>query len=168
MSNYASAPIDLSGTSKVTVEFWLNWNAYANNDALAMEFTPNFNNQPGGFLVDPNASTGSFGIAIGSGSSREDIYIPRPSAGAWHYYALVFDTTAAAGAQITPYVDGKPVTYSVASQGTGAGNFANSTLYLMSRDGNALFGAASLQEVAIYNQPLTAATVAAHYAAGTP
>ena len=55
----------------------------------------------------------------------------------------------------------------MASQGTGAGNFANSTLYLMSRDGNALFGAASLQEVAIYNQPLTAATVAAHYAAGT-
>ncbi|MFZ1996062.1 MAG: N,N-dimethylformamidase beta subunit family domain-containing protein [Solirubrobacteraceae bacterium] len=167
-SNYASAPIDLSATSKVTVEFWLNWAAYANNDALAMEYTPNFNNQPGGFLVDPNASTGSFGVAIGSGSGREDIYFPRPSAGAWHYYAFVFDTTAAAGAQITPYVDGKPVTYSVATQGTGAGNFANSTLYLMSRDGNALFGAASLQEVAIYNQPLTAPTIAAHYAAGTP
>jgi PKD repeat protein len=167
LSNYASAPVDLSGTSQVTVEFWLNWNAYSNNDALAMEFTPNFNNQPGGFLVDPNASTGSFGVAIGNGSSREDIYFGRPSAGAWHYYALVFNSAAPAGTQITPYVDGQPVSYTVASQGTGAGNFANSTLYLMSRDGNALFGGASLQEVALYNQTLTASTVAAHYAAGT-
>ena len=36
-------PLNLSGTGKLTIEFWLKWNHYANNDALAMEFTPNFN-----------------------------------------------------------------------------------------------------------------------------
>jgi PKD repeat protein len=165
--NYASAPVDLSGTSKVTVEFWLNWNNFANDDSLAMEFTPNFNSNPGGFLVDPNASSGSFGVAIGQGGSREDIYFARPSAG-WHYYAFVLDTTQPASTEITPYVDGKAVPFTVGTSGTGAGPFANSTLYLMSRGGAALFGTGSLDEVALYGQALSAGTISSHYAAGTP
>ena len=35
--------MNLSGQSAITVEFWLKWNAYGNNDALAMELTPNYN-----------------------------------------------------------------------------------------------------------------------------
>ncbi|MEO8715244.1 MAG: PKD domain-containing protein, partial [Acetobacteraceae bacterium] len=167
-SNFASAPLNLSGSSQLTVEFWLNWNAYANDDALAMEFTPNFNALPGGFLVDPDASTGSFGAALGVGASRNTVYFTRPSAGSWHYYALVFDTTAPGATEITPYVDGQPVSYTKDSNGTGAGPFANSTLYLMSRGGSALFGAGALDHVAIYSQSLSASTVAAHYAAGVP
>ena len=54
--------------SKLTIEFWLKWNDYANNDALAMEFTPNFNSNAGGFLVDPNA--GQFGGTFGVGHRR--------------------------------------------------------------------------------------------------
>ena len=61
------AAVDLSGTSQLTLEFWLNWSAYANNDDLAFEFTPNFNNNDGGFLVDPNA--GELGGKFGSGSA---------------------------------------------------------------------------------------------------
>ena len=167
-SNYATAPLNLSGTSQVTIEFWLNWNVYANNDALAMEFTPNFNSAAGGFLVDPNAASGNFGIGIGLGGSRNTAYFTRPSAGAWHYYAFVLDTTQAGATEITPYVDGQPVTFTKDSSGTGGGNFANSTLYLMSRGGSALFGAGALDDVAIYNQPLSATTIAAHYAAGVP
>ena len=48
-------PSTCRARSKLTVEFWLKWNAYANDDRLAMEFTPNFNDNAGGFLVDPNA-----------------------------------------------------------------------------------------------------------------
>ncbi len=147
------------------MEFWLKWNQYANNDALAMEFTPNFNENPGGFLIDPNAGEygGTFGVGIGDTSNRNSIFFTRPSAGVWHHYAIVIDTTAAAGSEITPYVDGQPVSYQQESAETGQGAFANSTLYLFSRDGNSLFGAGELDELAIYNQPLSATTIFEHY-----
>jgi YD repeat-containing protein len=161
----ASAKLDLSASSQLTVEFWLNWSAYANDDKLAFEFTPNFNNNDGGFLVDPNAGDlgGKFGIGIGRGASRNNAYFDRPSAGAWHHYALVFDTTAAAAQQITPYVDGKAVAYAKTASGTGAGKFANSTLFFMSRNALTLFGKGSLDEVALYNRSLSAAEVGAHF-----
>ncbi len=165
VSDYGSVPLDLSGTNKLTIEFWLKWNAYANNDALAMEFTPNFNENSGGFLVDPNAPEfgGTFGIAIGSAANRNSIFIQRPSAGVWHHYAVVIDTTAAGANVITPYVDGAPVSAQQEGTATGQGAFANSTLYLMSRAGSALFGAGQLDQLAIYNTPLSAGTIFQHY-----
>jgi YD repeat-containing protein len=163
-SDSASTAVDLSSTSKLTVEFWLKWNAYANDDALAMELTSNFNDNNGGLLVDPNApqSGGTFGVALGRFGARNNVFFARPSAGAWHHYALVLDTTAPGASQITPYVDGQPVTYTKTDSGTGAGPFANSTLYLMSRAGTALRGAGDLDELAIYNRTLSAATIADH------
>jgi YD repeat-containing protein len=167
LSGAASAAVDYSGTSKLTVEFWLNWAAYANDDDLALELTPNFNENDGGFLVDPNAGDlgGKFGIAIGRGESRNNAFFARPSAGEWHHYAFVLDTAAAAAQQITPYVDGKAVSYEKLSSGTGAGNFAKSTLALMSRNASALFGKGSLDELAIYNRTLSASEILNHYLA---
>ena len=132
---------------------------------LAFEFTPNFNSNPGGFLVDPNAPEegGKFAVGIGSGSSRNTVYFERPSEGQWHYYAIVMNTGASAENQITPYVDGKVVPYTKTMSGTGAGNFANSTLYFMSRAGSALFGTGDLDEVALYNRVLSAATIDDHF-----
>ncbi len=169
ISGKAQAPVNLSETSKLTVEFWLKWNKYENNDALAMEFTSNFNSEPGGFLVDPNASDlgGKFAVGIGKGTTRNNVFFARPSAGVWHYYAFVLDTTAAGASEITPYVDGQKVSYTKIESGTGAGTFANSTLNFMSRGGASLFGAGTLDEVALYNQTLTPATVLAHYALGS-
>jgi PKD repeat protein len=164
-SDSGAIPMDLSGTSQITVEFWLKWSHYANDDALAMEFTPNFNANAGGFLVDPDAGEfgGTFGVSIGTPESRNSVFFARPSVGAWHHYALVIDTTAPAASEITPYVDGQPVSYQKESSETGQGAFANSTLYLMSRAGSSLFGAGTLDELAIYNQPLSATTVFTHY-----
>jgi len=161
----ASAAVNLSTTTDLTVEFWLRWNAFADDDDLAMELTENFNANPGGFLIDPNSSSESFGVAIGESESRNNAYFARPSAGAWHHYAFVFDTTAAAAQQIIPYVDGKAVAFSKGASGTGAGPFANAAIYLMSRAGGNLFGAGTLDEVAIYDQALTAAQIAGHFAA---
>jgi len=164
-SDFGAVPLNLSGTSQITVEFWLKWNQYANNDALAMEFSPNFNEHPGGFLVDPNAPEfgGTFGVGIGMGGARNSIFFARPSAGVWHHYALVLNGGAPAASEITPYVDGQPVTFQQESSGSGAGAFANSTLYLMSRAGSALFGSGTLDELAIYNGALAAGTVLQHY-----
>ena len=77
------------------------------------------------------------------------------------------DSAAAAAEEIKPYVDGKAVSFTKTASGTGAGNFANSSLNFMSRAASSLFGAGSLDEVAIYNRALDAATIAAHYA-GNP
>jgi PKD repeat protein len=157
--------LDLSARGVITVEFWLNWASYSNDDRLAMEFTSNFNNNAGGFLVDPNApqNGGTFAIGIGNDASRNNVFFARPSAGAWHHYAIVLDTTAPAATQITPYVDGQPVTYTKGSSGTGQGNFANSTLYLMSRGGTSLLGNGTLDELAIYSKALSATTITEHY-----
>ena len=165
----ATANLSLSGTSQVTVEFWMKWNGFANDDDLALEYTPNFNSTSGGFLIDPNApqNGGKFGVAIGNGSSRNNVFFDRPSAGKWHHYAFVLDSTAAADKQILPYVDGVPVSYTKANSGTGAGVFANSSLNFMSRGASSLFGAGALDELALYNRALTATTIALHYA-GNP
>ena len=165
VNDAVAAPLNLSSKSAITVEFWLKWNSYSNDDRLAMEFTNNFNEAPGGFLVDPNAPQlgGSFGVGIGAGASRNNVFFARPTAGQWHHYAFVLDTSAPAAQQITPYVDGKAVTYTKLDSGTGAGNFANSTLNLMSRAGSALFGTGDLDEVSIFGSALSAASVADNY-----
>ena len=69
------------------------------------------------------------------------------------------------GPSITPYVDGKAVSFSKGTSNLGGGNFANSTLNFMSRNGSSLFGKGSLDEVALYNQNLTATQIAQHFAA---
>ncbi|HEY1355696.1 MAG TPA: LamG-like jellyroll fold domain-containing protein, partial [Solirubrobacterales bacterium] len=167
IDDFARAPVDLSGTNQLTIEFWLRWNAFADDDALALELTENFNQNDGGFIVDPNAGQGSFGVGIGSPDTRNNVYFARPSAGQWHHYAFVLDPTAPAPQQITPYVDGKPVAYEKGASGVGTGPFANAPLYFMSRAGGALFGAGTLDEVAIYDRDLTAAQIAGHFAANT-
>jgi PKD repeat protein len=168
LDDFVAAPVDLSATSQLTVEFWMRWNSFADNDALAMELTPNFNGNDGGLLIDPNAEQGEFGVGIGNPETRNNVYFTRPSAGAWHHYAFVLDATAPAAQQIVPYVDGQPVAYSKGASHTGTGAFANSSLYFMSRAGAALFGAGTLDDVALYAAPLSATQIAAHFATNAP
>ena len=62
--------------------------------------------------------------------------------------------SAPADQQITPYVDGKAIAYTKLDSGTGAGNFANSTLNFMSRAGSGLFGTGELDEVSVFGSAL--------------
>jgi hypothetical protein len=99
------------------------------------------------------------------------IRTPRSSAerSAWRSAAAARATPstsrvrAPACSEITPYVDGQPASFQQEGAETNQGPFANSTLYLMSRDGSSLFGAGALQYLAIYDQPLSAATIFQHY-----
>jgi alpha-tubulin suppressor-like RCC1 family protein len=168
-SGAAHASVNLSGTSELTIEFWMKWKAFAGDNHLALEFTPNFNEHPGGFLVDPDATPGtSFAVTVGKGgtSTANSVSFTRPSAEQWHYYAFVINTGAAKGEEVTPYVDGHAVSFTKLAEGTGAGNFASSTLYWMSRDATTLFGAGSMQDLALYNTTLSASTIAEHYEVG--
>jgi hypothetical protein len=158
-SGAAQAKVDLSGTHRLTVEFWMKWSAFAQDDRLALEFTPNFNENPGGFLVDPDATPESdFAVAVGRSATgnNNNVLFARPSAEAWHYYAFVIDTEASGETEITPYLDGHAVSYFKLSADTGAGAFADSTLYWMSRDASSLFGAGSMQDLALYDTTLSA------------
>ncbi len=80
LGSFGSVPMDLSGQSSITVEFWLKWSTYGNDDALAMEFTPNYNSNAGGFMVDPDAPQfgGTFGVGLGNNTSRNSIFFARP------------------------------------------------------------------------------------------
>ncbi len=166
-SGAARASVNLSGTHELTIEFWMKWTSYGADDHLALEFTPNFNEYNGGFLVDPDATPGSdFAASLGRGSSVNTVFFKRPSAGEWHYYAFVLNTEASAEEEITPYVDGHAVSFTKSESGTGAGNFANSTLYWMSRDASTLFGAGSMQDLALYDTTLSSSTILHHYELG--
>ena len=152
----------------VTLEFWSR-ELFANDDDLAFEYTPNYNSNQGGLLVDPNDASGKFDIAHRQGlSGGYNVFATtRPSAAAWHHYALVFDRSATAVSELKAYVDGATVS-STSAVGTDAlGNFANSTLYFMSRAGSSLFGAGDLDEVAVYNRALTPTEVSNHRYLGT-
>jgi hypothetical protein len=152
----ASIPLDLSAYTRLSISFWLYWNAYANDDDFAMEFTANANSNQG-FYIDPNGSGGSFTIDVscGGGTGVAEGWLPsRPSAAAWHHYAInMVHSTPSTVATAIPnvWVDGAPVTVSAAAYtGTGAANaFANSTLYLFSRAGTSLFGAGRLANLVI-------------------
>ena len=91
----------------------------------------------------------------------------RPCAAAWHHYALVFDRNAAAASELRAYVDGALVSGTKPASTNTLGNFAQSTLYFMSRAGSSLFGAGDLDEVAIYNRALSAAEITDHHSRGT-
>jgi hypothetical protein len=166
-SGAAQAPVDLSGTGELTVEFWMKWKEFAADDALALEFTPDFNEHAGGFLVDPNASDGggTFGVGVGEGASRNNVFFAQPTAEQWHYYVFVIDTEGSGATEITPYVDGHAVSYTKSESHSG-GEFADSTLYWMSRDASSLFGAGSMQDLALYETALSAGRIAEHYELG--
>ncbi len=166
-SGAAQAKVDLSGTHELTIEFWMKWHAYGADDKLALEFTPNFNHNTGGFLVDPDATPGSdFAVAIGEEGDYNNVVFERPSAEQWHYYTFVIDAAGPAENEITPYVDGRPVSYTKSGSDTVARNFANDTLFWMSRDASALFGEGSMQDLALYDTTLPPSTILEHYALG--
>jgi PKD repeat protein len=167
LNDTASAPLALSGAQKVTIELWLRWRSYANDDRLALELTPNFNTADGGIIVDPNDASGRFAIGMGRGNARTSVLMDRPSAGVWHHLAIVLDPTAAAASRITPYVDGAAVPTTVIRAATTTTRFADASLYVMSRGGTALFGAGDVDELAVFTDALSASTIAAHRSAGT-
>ena len=134
-----------------------------------MEFTPNFNEYPGGFLIDPDASgTRSSGSASGEGRlAQQRVSSPgrAPNSGTTTRSRSI--RARAARIEITPYVDGRAVAYTKSAESApGAGNFAKSTLYWMSRDASTLFGAGSMQDLALYDTTLSASTIAEHYEIG--
>jgi hypothetical protein len=174
VDDYAAVPVVLAGANGVpyqalTVELWLRWDAYADDDRLALELSPNAGATPGTFALNPDDHRGAFFVSSQNGvDDWNDNRFPRPSAGAWHHYAVT--VTRGLGA---PYEDTVRVWVDGVEQPhDGSTNpfnheFANDVLYLMSRGGTSLFGAGALDELAVYARALSPAEIAEH-AAVTP
>jgi len=83
-SDCAAASLDLSAVNKLTLAFWLYWDAFANDDDFAFEFTADFGANAGGFVVCPNFSSGTFAVALNGNAGQCFATFSRPSAAAWH------------------------------------------------------------------------------------
>jgi len=165
----ASALVNLSTLAPrlLTVCWWMYWNAFANNDAVAFEFTGNAGLGGTGFYIDPNSGwplSGRFAASIIAGSptlTRGEGFT-RPSAAAWHHYAVTFDRNTPA---VGLYIDSVAQT-SGASNAPGwtASDFANSSLFFMCRNLSNLRGAGRMAGVSLHPSILSAARIAAHFA----
>jgi hypothetical protein len=159
-SQAASVALDLSGTPQISLSFLMWWDAFANNDKLMAEYSADYN-ASSGLLVDPNSNSGlgsgkfEFGTSLLPGPFYWLNNFTRPSAAAWHHYVLTMDR---ANKVNTAYVDGATASgFGSGIQNGGVyGNFANSSLYLMSRNTTALFGAGRLSELALFSGILSA------------
>lgn len=148
----ASVPIDLSPYTKASVSFWMYWDAYANDDKLAMEYGANFVTNSG-FFIDPNSgapASGEFQCGIGSPGFSNAGRFARPGAAAWHHYVFLFDRTTGAAQGSSVYVD--DAAQSVAASGAMSDvtdQFGNNSLYIFSRASTSLFGAGKMQNLVI-------------------
>lgn len=147
----SAANIDLTGTNKVSLAFWLYWDAFANNDMVAFGFGPNGSGTAGGFFIDPNDTAGGkirIGHAGNVGLNNADY--TRPSAAVWHHWLCVFDKSQTTN-ECDLYLDGvlqTPTNRSSTMNNTD--NFANTVLHVMNYNGSSLFAAGRVAEVALY------------------
>lgn len=152
----ASIPIDLSAHRILSLSFWMYWDTFANDDLLAMEFTANTNSNNGGFHIDPNNSgvAGTFQCVTGDSAASSASSFARPSGAAWHHYAFVWDRNVVSGSGQpslrSAWVDAiAQTTTTRSSTYATATNFANSTLYFLSRGGSSLLATGNLQNVVL-------------------
>lgn len=162
----ATGTINLASTDKVSIAFWLNWNAYASDDDLAMEFSTNFSSVTNGFIVNPNSSTcsGGFEVSLKGNIGFNTGCFARPTAAAWHHFVIILDKAQTTNEVLSMYIDG--VSQSATSRpntSNNTGNFGSQPLYIMSRANTTLFGAGKMDDVRIYNRAISATDVGVLY-----
>lgn len=156
-SSFARVGFDAGPYTKATISFWLWWDAFNNSDSqIAIEYTGNYNSNQA-FLVEPNDTSGSFGFKIHSGSSYCAALVTRPSAAAWHHYAMVMDLTLTSSQVTAVYIDGisQSITYSVNTISVGNTTFSvGGHIYFLNRGLASLFGAGRISNFNFHNKLL--------------
>lgn len=170
-SDGASASVDLSAFSVLSISFWAWWDTYGTNDKMMIGYNGAASSDyRGSFFIDPNESTNHLalymGASVGGGVPYWRDYVnTKPTVAAWHHYCWIPN-------RATPlhilYVDGV-VQALTASQhsATTYGNFGNYPLSLMGRDaGSTLNGAGRMAELAIWGGVILTASEAKALAVG--
>lgn len=160
IAGVASCALDLTAYNTLTVEFLMKWNAaYNNTDRVNIIFGWY---AQGAFGIDCDSASGYFYTVLGN---YNDANFAKPSTGAWHHYAFLYDLTASGAAQIDVYVDGALVTMANRPHAaTQPGPFANTSLTIGGSAGLGKWGPCSIQQLAIYNGLQSAGKIAARAA----
>ncbi len=149
----------------------MEWNTYANDDDFAFELTSNVNNTAnvGGFNFNPNSAfLSGNGIVYSrrASVSTRGFYYPRPSAGL-HHYVFTLSQSSTSDPVGSMYIDGVKQTCGAVLVGAGFTNpFANSTLYLFSRNNASLFGEGKIAGLAFWDWLFDDAAAKELYASG--
>jgi hypothetical protein len=164
----ASVALNLSAVNVVSIAFWIKWDAYKNTDQLLFEFTANYNpGQTGGFILDPDTGGRTLQMGINGNAGYNFLECARFSAGKWHHVVTIYDKSQASASEESIYIDGINITsYTKAFSNNNTNNFANSTLYLMSRNNASLFAGGNLAEFIIYTRSLSQTEITNLYIKG--
>lgn len=168
VDDFGQVALDLSDTQVITVEFWLWWDSFGSGFDMALEFTEDEFSTNGGFVFDPDHSAGVVEIAHRINVGHNAKHYTRPSAAAWHHYAVVFDATQPEADEVTAYLDGAfwtPASHPNSAENTGS--FVSSTLNVMCRNGASLFGDGDMAHLAVYKTALSAGRIQAHFDAAS-
>jgi hypothetical protein len=163
--------IDLSGTSAVSVSFWMKKASYANLDLLAFENSDNYNNSQTGFMMntDDSAAGGCLGylaVYLKGDIGQAGGCFNRPSTGVWHHYVAIYDKSRSSN-ETDLYVDGVFQTaVSRPDNSNNTNSFGNNPFFFSSRAGQSLFNNAMLDDFRIYKRVLRADEVLKLYEMG--
>ena len=161
-----SSTVDLSAVSKITIVFWLWWDAYGTDSHQCMELTADQGLTTNGFVLIPNGSTGVWLVAFTGNVGGVVATFTRPSAAAWHHFTILLDKSKSTQEVDAVYVDGSSQSLTFTANANNTNNWANSNLNFMSRNNASLWGAGRMAEAAIYPGVLLGATEASALAGG--
>lgn len=155
-SQSSSFALDLSNANTLTVAGGWDWPSYANNDDLALEFTSNYSTATasGGILIDPNSgapSAGKFQIGRGPNTDIAAADFARPSNG-YHDYLFSFRPEVSG---LAAWVDGKSQSLTYTANNEKTANYADSILYLASRNNANLFARMDYSYLAIWDEDVS-------------
>ncbi len=149
-------PLDLSGYSNLTVEFWMRFE----NQSLGMiiEHTENYGSNPGAFLIDVNdgGTTGNVlgGFRTGDGNNLDVTPANVAADGQWHHVAVVYDSSKTGADRSVLYFDGTPQSTFANYASDAWTTFRNAYLYIGSRANNAYQFVGDLDDIRISNAAL--------------
>jgi hypothetical protein len=161
-NDFVEADVDFSGTDAITTSFWFNKPGSSGIKAI-LELSSNFNSNNDGFVFSVDETGGpctGYGVTIGlRGNAGYNLACRSAAAplNQWHHYLGIFDKGASAANETQLYIDGvlqivdRPVGFS----NENTNNFANDTLYFMSRGGVGLFNRGLLDDVRVYDKALS-------------
>lgn len=167
--------LTLASANQVSFSYWLNQASFGSGDQMAFQYGTH--TVAGTFYDDPNGSGGAnhweFGAQFTGAPSFTTTEYARPSAGVWHHIVAVYDATrwnsaSTATPTVTFYVDGVLQTALAQTAATASAAFANAGLWVMNREGNALWNAGSMARVAIWTSALSAANVTSLHGGTSP
>jgi RHS repeat-associated protein len=157
-SGYVNVPDNSALFSTVlSVEAWVKANAWVAGGTIINRRT---SGNVGGYIIEPANTSGQINFYVYAGGAWRAATSAALTVGVWHHLVGTYD-----GATVRIYVDGV-LSASTAYAGS-INNPASPFVWIGRNAVNSTYFNGSIDEVAIYGTTLSAARVAAHYAAGS-